>query len=195
MKKISFLILAMLMVVGVKAQTDVTIGPKGGFNLTNISHVNDSRNKLSFHAGGFAEFRFTELFALQPELIYSRQGLRMKKDDSGWKSRYRVNYLNLPVMAKFYVLDGLSVEVGPQFGVALNGKVKAKKDDTTVKRKIDNLNHFDMSLGVGASYKLDMGLVVSARYNFGLTNVISDIGANKNHVFQLSAGWCFSNLF
>lgn len=195
MKKLCFLILAVVLTVGAKAQTDITIGPKGGFNLTNISNVNDSRNKLSFHVGGFAEFRFTELFALQPELIYSRQGLRMKKDDAGWKSRYRVNYLNIPVMAKFYVYDGLSVDVGPQFGVALNGKVKAKNDGTTVKRKIDDLNHFDMSLGLGVSYKLDMGFVVSARYNFGLTNVISDIGTNKNHVFQLSAGWCFGDLF
>ena len=50
---------------------------------------------------------------------------------------------------------------------------------------------------MGLSYDFDMGLVLSARYNLGLTNVVEKdktYGNNQNRVFQLSAGWKFQEL-
>ena len=63
-----------------------------------------------------------------------------------------------------------------------------------VKTDIDHLNTVDLSFAMGLSYDFNMGLVVSARYNLGLTNVIEKDkfgGNNQNRVFQLSAGWKF----
>ena len=71
MKKLFTLVVVVLMVVGAKAQTEIVVGPKVGLNMTNISNF-DLKNKLSFHVGGFAEFRFNDYFAIQPELVYSR---------------------------------------------------------------------------------------------------------------------------
>lgn len=198
MKKLLLVFVAVLAFAGLKAQ-NITIGPKVGFNVTNISHVDDSKNKLSLNLGAFAEFKLNDMFAIQPELIYSRQGFRDK--DGGMKYKGRVNYLNIPVLAKLYIikpLENFSIDLGPQFGFALNGKSVVKHDGTTVKEKMDHLNTFDLSLALGVSYNFDMGLMLSARYNFGLTNVFDKdaVGTrNKNHVFQLSAGWRLADLF
>lgn len=195
MKKLFLAMIAFVWVGVVQAQTEITIGPKLGWNITNISNMSDSKNKMSFSVGGFAEFKFNDYLALQPELLYSRQGFRLK--DDGVQSHIRVNYLNIPILAKLYVLEGLSVDLGPQLGFALNGKSKTKHDGTTVKHKITNINTCDISFAVGLSYEYEE-FMVSARYNIGLTNVIDkdDAGGNnKNHVFQLSVGYRFSGLF
>lgn len=196
MKKIILLFaVCMAFVAGLKAQS-IVVGPKGGLNITNISNIDDSKNKLSFHLGAFAEIKMNDYFSIQPELLYSRQGLCAEKLE-GWKRRARVNYLNIPVLAKFYVWDELSVDLGPQFGFALNGKYKFSKDGDSEKRKIRDLNTFDLSFALGLSYNWE-DFMFSARYNFGITNVIDKDAVgdnNKNHVFQLSVGYRFDNLF
>ena len=55
---------------------------------------------------------FNDYLAIQPELVYSRQGARDKVN--GDKLKLRANYLNIPVLAKLYVLDELSVDLGPE---------------------------------------------------------------------------------
>lgn len=108
------------------------------------------------------------------------------------KVQARVNYLNIPVLARLYVWDKFTVDLGPQLGFALNAKARIKEGDTKVKSKIDDLNTVDLSLAMGVSYEFDMGLLVSARYNLGLTNVFDKdaVGStNKNRVFQLSVGY------
>lgn len=195
MKKLFLAIIACVCVTAAQAQTEITIGPKLGWNITNISNMSDSKNKMSVSVGGFAEFKFNDYVALQPELLYSRQGFRLKDGDV--KTKVRVNYLNIPILAKLYVLEGLSVDLGPQLGFALNAKNKSKSGGTTVKHKITNFNTCDVSFAVGLSYEYEE-FMVSARYNIGLTNVFDkdDVGGNnKNHVFQLSVGYRFGDLF
>ena len=149
MKKFFLVVLAMVMLGSVQAQTafknkvegvtgtEFFFGPKFGFNVASISD-GLNKSKFSFHLGAFAEFKFNDLFGLQTELIYSRQGDRGKhKDVKTWA---RVNYLNIPVLAKFYVWEGISVDLGPQLGFALNGKSKTKSGGTEVKTDIDHLN-------------------------------------------------------
>ena len=173
MKKFLLVVLAMVMLGSVQAQTsfknkvegltgtEFYFGPKFGFNVASISD-GLNKSKFSFHLGAFAEFKFNDLFGLQTELIYSRQGDKGKS--GGVKTWARVNYLN------------------------------TKSGGTEVKTDIDHLNTVDLSFAMGLSYDFNMGLVVSARYNLGLTNVIEKDkfgGNNQNRVFQLSAGWKF----
>ena len=197
MKKVVLMAVALLMVCAAKAQFsagDFTWGAKVGLNATNISNF-DMKNKASIHVGAFAEWNLSDFIGLSPELVYSRQGARDKEDDV--KFKLRVNYLNIPVLFKFYVLEGLSVDAGPQFGFALNSKVKVKDGDSSSKTKVKDVNTFDMSFPIGLSYIYE-GLILSARYNIGLTNMWSkdDYGVNtKNHVFQFSLGYRLSDLF
>lgn len=194
MKKVFLLAVALLAFCAAKAQPavgDFTWGAKVGFNATNISNF-DAKNKMSIHVGAFAEKRYSDLLGASAELIYSRQGARDK--DGDWKYKLRVNYLNIPILAKFFVWEGLSVDVGPQFGFALNAKQKAKGNGNTAKVKIKDFNVFDFSIPIGVTYRVE-DIFVSARYNIGLTNVFDGGVNNKNHVFQLSVGYNLSSLF
>lgn len=201
MKKLLTVTAVLLLACGLQAQTrrgahELTIGPKAGLNVTNISNIDDNKNKISFLVGGFVEWKVSDFFAVQPELLYSRQGYRWK--NNGTKGKFRVNYLNIPILAKLYVLDGLSVDLGPQLGIALNGKNKWKNNGHTEKDKFKHLNTVEVSFALGLSYNWDH-FMFSARYNLGLSNVIdkgyNHVGNNKNHVFQLSVGYRFSDLF
>lgn len=194
MKKLFVLVAALFMFFGTQAQSDITVGPKVGFNVSNISN-SDANSKFSFHLGGFAEFKMNDFFAIQPELLYSRQGASDKIE--GVKYKLRVNYLNIPVLAKLYVLDELSVDLGPEFAFALNAKEKAKAGGTTTKNTIDDVNTFVVNFAIGLSYNWE-DIMFSARYNLGLSNVFDKDyagGNNKNHVFQLSVGYRFGGLF
>lgn len=181
-----------MLIVSVRAQ-DITVGPKVGWNITNISNAPSSKNKMSVNVGVFGEFKFNDRFAVQPEVLYSRQGFKSKVDGDNLK--IRVNYLNVPILAKIFVFRGLGVELGPQFGFALNTKVKG--DDSGVYR-LNDAKTFDFSWVFGLTYDLNR-LMLSARYNLGLTNVWDkdyfNGDNNKNHVFQLSVGIRFGDLF
>jgi hypothetical protein len=89
-------------------------------------------------------------------------------------------------MAKYYVIDGLSLEAGPQLGYLLNVKII---DQGTYHGKtyLDSW-HYDLSLNFGASYQLPNNLFgFSARYSFGLTKTVSYSyygGSGKNRIFQ-----------
>lgn len=197
MKRVILFAVAVLMVCAAKAQFsagDFIYGGKVGLNVTNISNM-EAKAKASIHIGAFAEWKMNDFIGISPELVYSRQGAAQKED--GVKVKLRVNYLNIPILAKLYVLENLSVDLGPQFGFALNGKQVAKKDGTTLKNKEENLNTFDVSFPVGLSYIYD-NFIISARYNIGLTNVEDKdyFGVNtKNGVFQFSVGYCLNDLF
>lgn len=196
MKKLILFAVSIAMVYTAKAQSsNITYGVKGGGNLSNISNIAQNE-KISFHAGVFAEWNICDFFAIQPELIYSHQGA----SDKVGLIRYNtnINYLNIPVLAKFYVLKGLSVDIGPQFGFVVDKKERIKVDGDMSKYAydLDGVDRFDLSIGVGASYNIK-SIILSAHYNFGLTDVFGEdiYDLNKNRVLQVSIGYRLSDLF
>ncbi|WP_461532288.1 porin family protein [Sinomicrobium sp.] len=140
-------------------------GAKGGVNFASISDV-DADGRTGFHLGLVGEVGLGK-FSIQPEVLYSAQGL---KD-------LNLDYLNIPVLAKYYVVQNFSLMAGPQFGF------NTKDDD------ISEIKSFDMGGAVGVEYKIG-SLFAQARYNFGLSDV-ADGGSGKNSVFQISLGYLF----
>ena len=183
MKKI--LLLAVITVLGfanVNAQ-EIKFGAKGGLNFATISGDNTKDVDLvtSFNFGVLSEIPISDKFSFQPELMYSGQGYSFNDNTIA------LSYLNVPLMGKYYVTKGLSVEAGPQIGFLL----AAKNEKTDVK---DSFNTVDFGVNSGLGYKLDNGLNFGLRYNLGLTdinNVEGYSGKNKNGVFQLSVGYFF----
>lgn len=183
MKKI--LLLAVLTALGftnVNAQ-EIKFGAKGGLNFATISGDNTKGVDLvtSFNFGVLSEIPISDKFSFQPEIMYSGQGYSFNDNTIA------LSYLNIPLMGKYYVTKGLSVEAGPQIGFLL----AAKNEKTDVK---DSFNTFDFGINFGLGYKLDNGLNFGARYNLGLTdinNVENSSSKNKNGVFQVSVGYFF----
>lgn len=204
MKKVLLVLVAMVMLGTVQAQSDFKnkvesatgtkfyFGPKFGFNVASLSNGWLDKSKFSFAAGGFAEFKFDPKMSFLVELLYSRQGDGDK--EHGTKYRMRMNYLNIPLMGKYYFYKNFSAHFGPQIGILLNSKSKMKDGGTEVKTDIDDTNAFELGLNFGVGYDFDWGLAVTARYGLGLTNVLDKDAwgeKHKNRVFQLAVGWRF----
>lgn len=161
---------------------DVKFGIKSGLNFATITGDNTSKDQTvtAFNIGAMAEIKISEKFSFQPELLYSPQGYSL---NNGSDNRIALNYLNIPLMGKYYATKRLSLEAGPQIGFLLSTKGINNKD-------LFKTTDFGVNFGLG--YKLDSGLNFGARYVLGLTN-INDVGTfkNKNGVFQLSVGYFF----
>lgn len=206
MKRWIMFVVVLLVSVQVNAQ-EFSFIPKAGLNLANmVPDGGDMQPGLNIGVAG--EYRFSQRFALEPGLYYSMQGYQ--SDDYGMTARLQCDYLNIPVYARFYLFKGFNIFAGPQLGI----NVRAKANDKVVSsiqeqgcylKRItgsirENVNTFDFSLGVGAGYLFDCGLVVSANYNIGLTNIFKDAGGlsdsmydntSNNGVIQINVGWCF----
>lgn len=195
MRKFLITIVALFISMSAFAQLDnIKWGVKGGLNLTKVTKWDDQKLKPSFYLGGLALFEINDYFAIQPELIYSRQGSKMKYSVDGHsvKAWNRLNYLNIPIIAKLYILEGLSIDVGPQFGFLLNGKTKTKAGGETAKTSTsDAYKTFDVSFAMGATYALFYNINVSAKYNLGLTKVNKEGKTSKNSVIQIGMEYMF----
>ncbi|CDF78172.1 conserved hypothetical protein containing N-terminal outer membrane beta-barrel domain [Formosa agariphila KMM 3901] len=186
MKKL--LLVAAIAVFGlanVNAQ-DIQFGVKGGLNFASIygDHSSDYDEVTSFNLGVMAEIPVNEKFSFQPELLYSGQGYSLDSDSDKMVELY---YLNVPLMGKYYVTKGLSLEAGPQIGFLLS----AKDDKSSA---TDYFNTVDFGVNFGLGYKLDNGLNFGARYNLGLTDINNVDGfsdKNRNGVLQVSVGYFF----
>ena len=186
MKKI--LLLAVVTVLGftnVTAQK-IKFGAKGGLNFANVYGDNSSKSETvtAFNFGLMSEIPISQKFSFQPEIMFSGQGYSFEGGDGNLVA---LNYLNVPLMGKYYVVKGLSLEAGPQLGFLLS----AKNESTNVK---DSFKSFDFGVNFGLGYKLNNGLNFGARYNLGLTNINdSEITSDKyrNGVIQVSIGYFF----
>ena len=165
---------ALLFAFSAQAQS---YGIKGGINFANLSgsDADGSDGITGLHLGVIAEFSIFQNLSLQPELIYSAQGAKINDVD------YKLGYLTLPVMAKFYLNDKLSIHAGPQFGILISEDDEIKETDN---------NTTDFGISAGLEYNIIGGLFVQARYNNGLSD-ITDNAEIKNTVFQLSLGYMF----
>ncbi len=196
MKKLLLFVTILSLTFASTNAQEFRIGAKGGANFASLigDDADGSKTLTNFHIGAVAKIGISELFSLQPELVYSNQGSKGEGSDSG---KLKLGYINLPIMADFMVAEGLSLQAGPQVGFNISSKVENGDGDEF---DLDNVNTLDISLGIGAQYVLPINLFFQARYNVGLSNVIEDFddGINsastdaKNSVISVSVGYFFN---
>ena len=187
MKKLLLAAAIMISSVAANAQNEVgqiSIAPTVGINLSNLTKVDNSKMKFGIAAGAVAEYGVAEKFGVSFGLLYSQQGCKIKDDGEKWSMK--LDYLNMPIMAQYYVVDGLAIKAGIQPGFLLS----AKEDGEKIKKYC---NKFDFAIPVGLSYEIS-NLVIDARYNIGLTKTFkkdySELKCN-NSVFQFTLGYKF----
>lgn len=215
MKKLLLFVAVATLTISIARSQELRIGAKAGVNFASVGgdFTDDYEGRISFHIGGMVEIPISEKFAIQPELLYSGQGAKSEYDDSFGdsivigKEKLKLDYINIPIMAKYYIIDGLSVEAGPQFGVLVSAKneyeISSFEGDESGEDDVkDFYNTLDIGFGFGSSYRLNNGVFLSGRYVIGFTDVTDDddvdfgpldIGGYKqrNGVLQLSAGFSF----
>jgi len=184
MKKIVMLLAAAL--ISVSAFSQVRFGAKVGLNLSHFWGEDAPHGiKAGVQFGGLMEYRFNHQFALAPELVFSMQG------STSDNVSYNVNYINIPVMLKYYVMPNLSVDFGPQLGFKVYSKVGGNKP-------LADTNGVDFGLGLGATYDITPNIFVQARYNMGFVKVYDadalwseKYAKAKNGNIQFAIGYMF----
>lgn len=163
---------------------EVTFGAKAGINIANFSGGDADRNALiGLQAGLISEIAFSDKFSLQPELLYTRQG-----SESEDIVKVKLDYIAVPVLAKFYVAENFSVEVGPQFSFLVDDK--GDYNDSSIPDADTDASSFDFSANLGLGYNFGSNMFAQLRYNYGITTVVENPDI-KNSVFQLALGYKF----
>lgn len=145
--------------------------------------------------GLVSEIPFSEKFYFSPEVLYSSQGFKATESIAGteYEIKTKLDYIQIPLMLRYYVAGGFNLEAGPQVGFLTSAE--SKVDDEDWEDISEFVSGFEYGLAVGAGYKLINGLFAQARYNLGLANVNSDEEFDedkiRNGVIQLSIGFMF----
>ncbi len=212
MKKISIALMCMILATGASmAQKTFTFGPKIGVDFTHFWGKETKsfwgyKGMFNYQAGIFFEYRFSDKLAIAPEVVFAAQGDKFKYsyktydehsnvvDEREGTHTDHVNYINVPVLFKYYVCPSLSVDLGPQFGVNVYSKYTSALDNgeeesNTVDMK-DQTNAFDFGVALGLTYNIAKDVFVQGRYTLGVTSVFEGQPI-KNGNAQIAIGYRF----
>ena len=177
---------------------DALYGVRAGYNISNLDFDPsvpagvENAHRNGFAIGFFGEYSLTDSFSFAPEVQFSAEGAKDQE--------LRINYIQVPLLLKVYLVKGLSVEAGPQFGFKIHEEFDSEPNSDGGDFEIDEddsyVKDFDTSLAIGTSYKFDSGFFLSARYTMGLTNIFKEDTLfenvdGKNEVLQVGLGFMF----
>lgn len=229
MKRTSIIIASALFSLMTWAQPEKgtwSIQPKLGLNMATMTsyrfkqkeeegsgHVSPRCNVLFAIE---AERQITRRFGIAAGVQYSMQGERESLDANGErvKATDKLDYINVPILTKFYVAKNLALKVGlqPSFNIKHDYELDSSADISYWSgltyyhmAKEGNLSDigidikaFDLAIPIGIAYEFDRGtkncLVAEARWNCGLLKVANLKNGDhpRNMVFQLTLGYKFN---
>ena len=224
MKKIMMIAAMMVAAVTANAQNEVgqiTLKPTVGLNIATMTKIDGSKVRPGFIAGVEGEYGVSENFGITAGIFYSQQGVKGNDEieidlddlkemgidlgvgilDIKGKETYKLDYINIPIMAQYYPTKGLALKAGIQPGFCVNKKYKFEGTasvNPTAERKSFNEEYkitegvkgFQFAIPVGVSYEY-ANFVLDARYNIYLTKALK--GSDSRHsVFSFTLGYKFA---
>lgn len=197
MKKLGIL-LAVLTLGFNTAQAQVAI--KAGVNFANMNFEEDDPNiedlarngSVGFTGGLVFMLPIGDVFAIQPELLFSQKGAESSYTVLGqtFTSKLTYNYIDVPLLLRLSLGDtygeglGLYVNGGGYVGYALNGKNKYSNPLTNGETditfdEVDDQRRVDFGVALGAGVTLG-NLFFDLRYNHGINDLLDDDANNSN---------------
>ena len=158
------------------AQSNVTkFGVKGGVNFSNLYTDNaDDENVLTgFNIGLYAKVPVTNSISIQPEIYYTGKGAEVAYSTPvNGTAKFKLNYIEVPVMLVANVTKNFNVQVGPYAGYLISGKTTNESGTYNFQDNINTDDFNKIDAGVAAGLGLDLETVsFGVRYNYGLTKV------------------------
>ena len=240
MKRIAILFVATaLSALAATAQTEVgkfSLKPMAGINVSDISADEEVnyKAKVGFTGGVEAEYGVTPWLGVSLGAIYSQQGAKYEASLGqlgvneegrkvaviiGLKGKLKADYINMPLLANFYVWKGLSVKTGLQVGFLVNDKMSGNgavagfteipadqliQEDLSISSATStSLSTFSFEesdicksvvfgIPVGLSYEYK-NITLDARYYFGLTRMddVEDDAPARNRCLSITLGYKF----
>lgn len=177
------------------AQDERRMGVKGGLNLSNlyVDDVNDENARIGFNAGFYGQILSTDVFAIQPELLYTTKGSENEYDGIIDQTvKFKLNYLEVPLLAVFKLGDVAEIHAGGYGSYLLGANVSYSGDIANGGENLDRDNFKTFDYGLVGGLGLNFGDVqIGTRYNYGLVklaktdNAKAFLGNSKNSVAQV----------
>ncbi len=186
------ILLALILLAPLYSFGQITWGAKGGANITTLGKFGSGNTpQLRMHAGFYYQQRVEQRFGLVAELHYSMQGARA----ANISRRYLAyNYLNLPLLIKFYNQNDVYFEIGPQLGYLLFANLH---DDGFTQSITSQVKRFDFTGLIGGGKDTDFGNY-GVRAGVGFTNTSGGSVGNavvfRNIFLQLYVGFTLGQL-
>lgn len=181
--------------------------------------MHSQKRKFGLALGIEAQYQFSNVFGLSFGVDYAEQGCKydisssiiddMKEDFKKYgsveisKLKTSYNTINVPIMANFYVWDGLAVKVGlePQFALKREAVSDAKTSGydeeagkyLNVEGQAIGFKNLSLAAPVGLSYERNH-IVADLRYHIGLTNIAKpeEYRPVKTGTLSLTVGYKFN---
>ena len=152
---------AVLSAAAQRPRTRVEWGVVGGINIpdytTNMDKT-DVKNKLGWQAGIVTAVNLGA-FAIEPQILYVRQGLRIKPEGAK-EINLKSNSIDVPVLVSLRLLRPFRFYAGPVFTVMNDCKQKSGGDLLDFGRVRPSVSYT-----VGAGIVLMRHLLIDLRYN------------------------------
>lgn len=196
MKKLLFSAAILLTSASAFAQHAIgsfNIQPKVGVNIATLTDADDADSRIGLVIGAEGEYQISQKFSVTAGLLYSQQGAKDNVyDEDGYKvdGTVKLDYINIPILANFYIARGLAIKAGIQPGFNINSKIKMEGNGVSLTTDLEETKTLDFSIPIGLSYEY-ANIQLDARYNLGLTKVNSILDKCKNSVFQFTVGYKF----
>ena len=161
MRKVIIMAVLMLASVATFAQRPVgslTLQPKIGMNIANLTKADGSDPRIGVVVGAELEYQLTDILSISGGALYSQQGAEGDAlDEDGNKldgtATVKLDYINIPILANVYVVKNLAVKLGIQPAFNVNSKMAYSNGDISAQGKLDNIKSFDFSLK-SATYRV-----------------------------------------
>src|ERR1017187_84525 len=179
-----------------------------------------------FHFGGLVNYKINDHFSIDGSLLYTTCGAKINSNVPATNisedainetvnvtttpytlsSIYNLSYFQIPILAKYKLVNGLNFFAGPYLGILLS----AKENDASYSYSLTNtilttgspdqinaypfdipsasntinkgieINRYSMGLAFGVGYQLPIGIDFSAKYSLDLTNIFPKASSDFN---------------
>ena len=138
----------------------------------------DAKRRTGIMAGVLLVAPVTPIFAIQPELLYTMKGAKF--NDAGVTGTLKMNYIEIPVLARFDVPSSGGVRpffyVGPSVSFKVSCDVTAEFQGQSESASCD-----DPTLGEANVKSVDYGAIVGAGLAFDVSGRAFTLGARYDH--------------
>ena len=194
MKKIFALVVALVAAVSVNAQNagEKFFKPMVGATLSTFTSADDAKMKFGIAAGAELGYFVADPFVLTAGVLVSMQGSGYKNTDHFKDYTTTTTYINVPILANYYIAPGFALKAGIQPGFLISAKDKGETNVAGSWQEFDHsgtdgMKTFDLAIPLGLSYEFS-DFVIDARYNLGISKVF-EVGDAKNAVIMLTLGY------
>ncbi|AYL97533.1 porin family protein [Mucilaginibacter celer] len=174
------------------------VGVAVGLNASNTVDAYNSNYSSSgiagWHAGLTFDVPIIYPLSFAPEVLFSQKGYEANGPD--YKFTQRTNYIDVPLLAKFRVVRGFNLLIGPQLTFLTSTKNTYESGLGVQIDHIDNdASHSYVAGVVGVSVDINRNVEIRGRYNIDLGEnqpyADQNLPSYRNQVWQIGLGFKF----